>query len=225
MFIFFFLFKCFKYKLFLNIEFNNMDTDDSAQIISEGTSLKSIKRKIHSKRLIKTDADNKEQKLPFIVKLLIASIVIILIINIFQVVLLYRDMRKLENPPTDEVKNEDNNINIYKEEKKPVNQNINNVIDETAESSKNASLTIEEQIDIFVKSQRKITAKEIDDYRAMNSENILFDRIKYPKSESPDVSIIVEASIQTHCVHKAIRSIQNQSLKNIEIIVRVMFKG
>ena len=221
MFIFCFLCKCFKYKLFLNIEFNNMDTDDSAQIISEGTSLKSIKRKIHSKRLIKTDANNKEQKLPFIVKLLIASIVIILIINIFQVVLLYRDMRKLENPPTDEVKNEDNNINIYKEEKKPVNQNINNVIDETAESSKNASLTIEEQIDIFVKSQRKITAKEIDDYRAMNSENILFDRIKYPKSESPDVSIIVTGSNQAHCIHKAIRSIQNQSLKNIEIIVTV----
>ena len=55
----------------------------------------------------------------------------------------------------------------------------------------------------------------------MNSENILFDRIKYPKSESPDVSIIVEASNQTHCCHKAIRSIQNQSLKNIEIIVTV----
>ena len=75
-----------------------MDTDDSAQIISEGTSLKSIKRKIHSKRLIKTDLDNKEQKLPFIAKLLITSIVIILIINIFQVVLLYRDLRKLKNP-------------------------------------------------------------------------------------------------------------------------------
>ena len=93
-----FICKCYKYILFLNIEFNNMDTDDSAQIISEGTSLKSIKRKIHSKRLIKTDANNKEQKLPFIVKLLIASIVIILIINIFQVVLLYRDIRKLKNP-------------------------------------------------------------------------------------------------------------------------------
>ena len=50
-----------------------MDTDDSAQIISEGTSLKSIKRKIHSKRLIKTDLDNKEQKLPFIDKSLITS--------------------------------------------------------------------------------------------------------------------------------------------------------
>ena len=75
-----------------------MDTNDSAQIIYEGTSLKPIKRKVHSKRLIKTDLDNKEQKLPFIAKLLITSIVIILIINIFQVVLLYRDIRKLENP-------------------------------------------------------------------------------------------------------------------------------
>ena len=75
-----------------------MDINDSAQILSEGTNLKPIKRKVHSKRLIKTDLDNKEQKLPFIDKLLITSIVIILIINIFQVVLLYRDIRKLENP-------------------------------------------------------------------------------------------------------------------------------
>ena len=75
-----------------------MDTDDSAQIMSEGTSLKPIKRKDHSKRLIKTDLDNIEQKLPFIDKLLITSIVIILIINIFQVVLLYKYIRKLENP-------------------------------------------------------------------------------------------------------------------------------
>ena len=75
-----------------------MDTNDSAQIIYEGTSLKPIKRKVHSKRLIKTDLDNIEQKLPFIDKLLITSIVIILIINIFQVVLLYKYIRKLENP-------------------------------------------------------------------------------------------------------------------------------
>ena len=75
-----------------------MDTNDSAQIISEGTNLKPFKRKVHSKRLIKTDLDNKEQKLPFITKLLITSIVLILIINIFQVVLLYKDIRKLKNP-------------------------------------------------------------------------------------------------------------------------------
>ena len=75
-----------------------MDTDDSTQIISEGTNLKPFKRKVHLKRLIKKDLDNKEQKLPFIVKLLITSIVIILIINIFQVVLSHRDTHKLENP-------------------------------------------------------------------------------------------------------------------------------
>jgi len=198
-----------------------MDTDDSAQIISEKTNLKPNKRKKHSKRLIKPDIDNTDKKFPCIVKLLIASIVIILIINIFQVVLLYRDMKKMENPYTDEVKNEDNNINIYKEEKKPENQNINNVIDETSGATENSSLTIEEKIENFVKSQRKITAKEIADYRALNSENILFDKIKYPKSENPDVSVILTASNQAHCIHKALRSIQNQSLKNIEIIVSV----
>ena len=71
-----------------------MDTNDSAQIIYEGTSLKPFKRKVHSKRLIKTDLDNKEQKLPFIAKLLITSIVIILIIKMRTIILIYIKKKK-----------------------------------------------------------------------------------------------------------------------------------
>ena len=195
-----------------------MDTDDSAQIIPERTNLRTTKRRKNQKNLIKSDQDNKGKTFPFVVKLIIASIVIILIINIFQVVLLYKDMKRLENPNNEDLNNEDNNINIYKEEKKPENQNINNVIEENSEST---NVTIEKQIENFVNSQRKITAKEINDFRILNSEDILFERVKYQKSEYPDVSVILTVSNQAHCIHKALRSIQNQSLKNIEIIVTV----
>ena len=195
-----------------------MDTDDSAQIIPERTNLRTTKRRKNQKNLIKSDQDNKGKTFPFVVKLIIASIVIILIINIFQVFLLYKDMKRLENPNNEDLNNEDNNINIYKEEKKPENQNINNVIEENSEST---NVTIEEQIENFVNSQRKITAKEINDFRILNSEDILFERVKYQKSEYPDVSVILTVSNQAHCIHKALRSIQNQSLKNIEIIVTV----
>ena len=82
-------------------------------------------------------------------------------------------------------------------------------------------MNITEEIENFVNSRRKISAKEISDYRLLNSENLLFDNIKYRKSESPDVSIIITMSNQAHCIHKALRSVQNQSLKNIEIIISV----
>ena len=41
----------------------------------------------------------------------------------------------------------------------------------------------------------------------------------FKKSDNPDVSIIITLYNQAHCIHKAIRSIQNQSLKNLEIII------
>jgi glycosyltransferase involved in cell wall biosynthesis len=131
------------------------------------------------------------------------------------------NLENIKNINTEENKNEDSNMKIYKEQKKPENPNPNNVIEENTELSRNISINLTEEIDNFVKSQRKISAKEIDDFRLLNSQNILFDKIKYRKSESPDVSIILTVNNQAHCIHKALRSIQNQSLKNIEIIVSV----
>ena len=78
-----------------------------------------------------------------------------------------------------------------------------------------------QDIEIYVKSLQKVENDEILDFRKLNSENILFDRDKYKRSENPDVSIILTLNNQAHCIHKALRSIQNQSLKNIEIIVSI----
>ena len=101
--------------------------------------------------------------------------------------------------------NESNNI---QKEKQKINR-VNSI------SSK------EQEIEKYVESLRKVDNNEILDFRKINSEKILFDRDKYKRSENPDVSIIVTLNNQAHCIHKAIRSIQNQSLKNIEIIVSI----
>ena len=79
----------------------------------------------------------------------------------------------------------------------------------------------EQDIEKYVESLRKVNNEEILDFRKINSENILLDRDKYKRSENPDVSIILTLNNQAHCIHKALRSIQNQSLKNIEIIVAI----
>ena len=79
---------------------------------------------------------------------------------------------------------------------------------------------LQEIID-FENSLRKIEEDEIKDFRLLNSENILFDKIKYKKSDNPDITVVLTMFNQAHCIHKALRSIQNQSLKNIEILVNI----
>ena len=53
----------------------------------------------------------------------------------------------------------------------------------------------------------------------LNYRNLLLDHRDFIKSENPDVSVIITAYNQAHCFYSALRSVQNQSLKNIEIII------
>ena len=82
---------------------------------------------------------------------------------------------------------------------------------------------IEENIENFVQTIPKVDKNEIVEFRRINSDNILLDskETKIKKNRSPDISIILTSRNQAHCIHKALRSIQNQSLKNIEIIVSI----
>lgn len=66
---------------------------------------------------------------------------------------------------------------------------------------------------------RQITKEEMADFRQINSLGILYDSTKYKLTDNPDMSIITTIHNQAHCIHKAIRSVQNQSLKNIEMII------
>jgi surface polysaccharide O-acyltransferase-like enzyme len=50
------------------------------------------------------------------------------------------------------------------------------------------------------------------------SSEIKFKLIK-KKSEKPDISIIITVHNLAHCIHKCIRSIQNQSIGNLEMII------
>ena len=61
--------------------------------------------------------------------------------------------------------------------------------------------------------------EEIKDFRYINNKNILIDKRKYNRTNYPEISIIMSVYNQADCLHKSLRSIQNQSLKNLEIII------
>ena len=84
----------------------------------------------------------------------------------------------------------------------------------------NTPLTeLDKKIVSYEKSLRKITKKEIQVFRNDNSNGVLYDPTKYIKSENPDITVVMTLRNQAHCIHKALRSVQNQSLKNLEIII------
>ena len=74
-----------------------------------------------------------------------------------------------------------------------------------------------------IKSYEKninLNPEVIYEFRKINCDNKLIEENpKFEKSKNPDVSVIMIIYNQAHCIYKGIRSIQNQSLKNIEIIL------
>ena len=56
-------------------------------------------------------------------------------------------------------------------------------------------------------------------FREINCKNILLNVENFTKNENPDVSVIITVYNQSNCFYSALRSVQNQSLKNIEIII------
>jgi glycosyltransferase involved in cell wall biosynthesis len=60
---------------------------------------------------------------------------------------------------------------------------------------------------------------EMKKFREISCEDVLIDDQHFTKSENPDVSIIITVYNQANCFFSCLRSVQNQSLKNIEIII------
>lgn len=83
---------------------------------------------------------------------------------------------------------------------------------------RNYSINLLSKINNFVE-KKKITTFAIKEFHRINSENILLDKKQYNKVSNPIISIILTNYNQFHCIHKSIRSIQNQSIKNLEIII------
>ena len=61
--------------------------------------------------------------------------------------------------------------------------------------------------------------QEIKEFREYNEKNILYQNLLFQKNEHPAISVIVTVYNQANCFYKTLRSIQNQSFKNIEIII------
>ena len=109
------------------------------------------------------------------------------------------------------------NKDLIKSNKEKNDINKTNNLDLDKLKQKSEELT--KEVQKFESTLRKITKQEINDFRGANNLNILYDKTKYKRSETPDISIVITMRNQAHCIHKAIRSVQNQSLKNIEMII------
>ena len=188
-----------------------MDSDENEEIISIRTFSKR-KRK-------KKENNNKKNKkaLPFKItflnnfaKLLTILILLFFIIYIIQFILLFYQNNNMDLEKNNLKK--ENNFSLY------INNNQNS---EQQLNKDNKNLNPEEKINKLINSIEPVKEGEIFDFRKINSENILIDRTKYPRNNTPDISVILTMNNQAHCIHKALRSIQNQSLKNLEIIVSI----
>ena len=71
----------------------------------------------------------------------------------------------------------------------------------------------------FLKKFFSNQISELKTFREINCKNILLDNMHYTKNVDPYVSVIITIYNQANCFHCALRSVQNQSLKNIEIII------
>ena len=59
-----------------------------------------------------------------------------------------------------------------------------------------------------------------NEFRNINRQNkFIEENPKFEKGKNPIISVIVTMHNQAHCLHKCIKSIQNQSIKNIEILI------
>ena len=73
---------------------------------------------------------------------------------------------------------------------------------------------------ISFENQLNLSEQVFNEFRKINSDNKLIDGYqKFNKSRNPDVSVIITIHNQANDIHKVLRSVQNQSIKNMEIII------
>ena len=94
-------------------------------------------------------------------------------------------------------------------------------IDNNVKTFKNNENSILEEIIFFEKKyNHNLTYKVFNEFYSINNKNKLLDiNNTFQKTVFPVISVIMTVYNQAHCLHKCLRSIQNQSIKNIEIII------
>ena len=89
--------------------------------------------------------------------------------------------------------------------------------------SQNLKVSIQESLFqeiISFENHLNLSEQIFDEFRKINCGNKLIDGYqKFNKSRNPDVSVIITIHDQANDIHKVLRSVQNQSIKNIEIII------
>ena len=95
------------------------------------------------------------------------------------------------------------------------------IINKNISVKDNENITILEDIINFEKQFYQNLSTEIyDEFRVINLKNKLIEEdIKFVKYINPIITVIMTVYNQAHCLHACLRSIQNQSLKNLEIII------
>ena len=72
----------------------------------------------------------------------------------------------------------------------------------------------------YIKANSNISLDEIYSYRQLCIEKKFIEKNpNFQKSENPIITVIMTIYNQAHCINKGLRSIQNQSIKNIEILI------
>ena len=72
----------------------------------------------------------------------------------------------------------------------------------------------------YIKTNSNISLDEIYSYRQLCRDNkFIEEKPNFQRSENPIITVIMTMHNQAHCIHKCLRSIQNQSIKNIEILI------
>ena len=72
----------------------------------------------------------------------------------------------------------------------------------------------------YVNSNHNISLDEIQEFRQYSREKrFIEEKPNFQKSENPIITVIITMHNQAHCLHKSLRSVQNQSIKNIEILI------
>ena len=72
----------------------------------------------------------------------------------------------------------------------------------------------------YIKANSNISLDEIYSYRQLCRDKKFFEgNPNFKKSENPIITVIITMHNQAHCIHKCLRSVQNQSIKNIEILI------
>ena len=89
-----------------------------------------------------------------------------------------------------------------------------------AKSPSKISDDIFNEMVFYVNAHNNIALEEIDSLIQYSREKKFIEQNpNFQKSENPILTVIMTMHNQAHCIHKCLRSIKNQSIKNIEILI------